>query len=296
MSLVGVFKRFVATKQGRAEASRREREIAEFVADNQRELESFAVLQTMAKVLQEKRALRRKGRLEWHKYEFDDEVLREIYSTCVRYMPVRKFWNDFLASVVDDIGRHRFNEQPSVNGLSREDMAVPRGGHSEHTEMIVKRNSMLRAISLAEHTLNVVRVLDSYFKGEEGSKLDFEERGILTLACLLHDYGKSMRLCARYGYIEHEEDVEGVNRVGHAICSARFITDRFKESFNQNGECMFYEDVIERVSLIVAEHHNKEYTDPLTECLHWCDRVARAGEFEILEYHNGNKEERDAAE
>ena len=245
---------------------------------HQRELESFYVLQQMRMVIAEKRRNRRKGHEGWKPYSFSNKIHSSLYWMIRHQANFQDFWNDFLATVIDDMGKYQFNLAPSVNGLSREDMGIPRG-KSENTDIGLENNELLKSISLEEHTHNVVSAAESFYRSGKFAELTKEERFVLFLACLLHDFGKSMQLAIDYKMIDEADPKTSLNRVGHASCSSRYIMDRFEKSFNADGKMEYFRKDVERIALICAEHHNIHYQDRLSHYLNECDRIARGYEI-----------------
>lgn len=249
---------------------------------------SASVISRMAKVLAEKRAKAAQGKRSrnWREFSFDDPVAERIYMICTRYIPPNEsFWNEFAGKLIEVMVEMGFHEQPSINVNDRDDLEAMRSNH-RRMEEVREENQMLASVSLMQHTCNVLEQFDVDVEEGMGRTLRIKERLFVMFGCLLHDFGKSLTLNAKYN---HTTTVSQTLRSTHQVLTARFIDTFYDLEMADDGLHDALRDDIGRIRDICVEHHARIPSDNLTPHVQRNDRMARL--FEIRMQRSTEDEE-----
>lgn len=187
-------------------------------------------------------------------------------------------WERFALFCISFMNVCNFNKQPSVNLFDVKDKRKETFNNQETSyEMFAK-------VSLLEHTNNVAREF-KYFIDSVNFIISDQSKTVLGLACLMHDFGKSIELVEMLGL-----NSSGMNtgeyhhdKLGEEI--VYILAERFEDAtlLKKNG----YKQLVQRISKAVGQHHiksyqNKDVHDDVMKYLKQIDRSAREKEMKKL--------------
>lgn len=219
-------------------------------------------------------------------FELQATKVREIYNIGKEYLPMSEpFWINILGMLLSEMERFDFGSQPSVNINDTDDMLYRRSGWSRSVKE-VEVNNILSQVNLLDHTYHVIVAFDEYCNYGEGIAIGKEERIELLFACLLHDYGKSLKMSRHYGFVSSMKDILIYK---HQAVSKRLFNKVLEIHFNDDKERFFKSAMIESINEAVEQHHESNPSNVTAIHLKACDQQARKFEMSI---HERNKDEK----
>lgn len=219
-------------------------------------------------------AKRDQGEEAWRYYQFGDGQIQQIYDLCMKNIGLDPFWNDFLGAALSDMERHDFCDSPSVNRRNALDGShiKLRTAKSDETKFAI-----FESIDLQTHTWNVCRSIEPYLK-KSNTLLTERNLRLVTLGCLLHDYGKSIPLLKAMRLVDGE-DLD-FKRYDHANYGRIYISRLAEASFEETWRS--YEQDLNDLAMMVHEHHGngvRNLSVPISATLKAIDQWAREGEY-----------------
>jgi len=207
---------------------------------------------------------------------YSNKVVDDISIIVTKYLPKKsEFWKLFTRKALLDMQYYNFTSQPSVNRKSIK--------MSDY--FIDASEDKLRCcenIDLATHTLNVIKEYDEvYINYKYTTHID---GFLIVMACLLHDYGKSIKLT-----VEKLGNIDKKSKFGHEYYSAIYINNLItevqktitKESSNIDDIFHFDMSNANLVKNAVKDHHLKVVEEgSLANILKDIDGAARKREYQ----------------
>lgn len=216
--------------------------------------------------------------------EFDDKVIDEISEIVFEYIPFNnQFWYSFVSKILSDMKKYDFINQPSINRYAYVVSPYFVDINEQKIEACVK-------VSLAKHTLNLVKLFDQEFSQYEYVKS--HEPLKVILSCLLHDFGKSEKLLK-----ERFNTTPKECKYSHEEMSGRYISkimEEIKESLilvygDINEEYILAKNTVDEIRKAVKSHHLKKVDEKsLVNVLKEIDHTVRTNEW--LNYKKGLKD------
>lgn len=208
-----------------------------------------------------------------YKNEIVDKICEYIYL----YTPKNFFWEICLDKIFSDMEKYEFDKQPSINKNQ---------AHTSYffsNDEITEKINCCEKINLARHTLNLIETYINNFRNHRtfSSLPAFN----ILMGCLLHDFGKSIKLAKDDFGISNERDMF---RIKHEIISGNYIVNlitRIKKDFfmykeDINDEFKAGEDQLLVIKRAVLEHHEKVFKEgSLTDAIKSIDADARMREW-----------------
>lgn len=228
-----------------------------------------------AKIRSRKRSGIMPGELVGEVYDFDDDNVNKARNILSEYM-INGDYEHFAFDMLAKMQFFDFDSQPSVNFFkdgSEDSITLPSKKRVLYEEF--------KKVSLLAHTCNVMIEFKRFMDNRDFT-LSREDECLLALACLLHDFGKSISLATHYGFYE-----EGMKKgkYTHALISEKLIKV-FAMEFSKGYllRDVVQKKLIERLQNIVATHHAKDYVvvDRLVKYVVLIDANARTIEYERL--------------
>lgn len=234
---------------------------------------SNVALKYLQKVAREYRIKKHKevGIIKKH---YKDNNVEAISNYIYSFAPNTLFWNICLEKIFNDMEEYKFSEQPSINRKQNQT------SNFFLKDKVEKKMHCCEQTNLAKHTLELI---ETYFKSFINSvsykRLSTFE---ILMACLLHDFGKSILLA------NEECGINDITSVPHEIISGRYIyrlieytKQHYLNSKNDLDES--YYNCLEQLSNIkiaVVGHHDSIYEEcSLTDALKTIDAETRMREF-----------------
>jgi predicted transposase YbfD/YdcC len=212
--------------------------------------------------------------------------IKEIYNIGIEYLPMSEpFWTNLLGFLLSEMERFDFSSQPSVNINDNDDMLYRRSGWSRSVKE-VEINNILSKVNLLDHIYHTIIAFDGYCTESEGINMGREERVELFFACLLHDFGKSLKMSRHYGFVNN---VKEILIYKHQAISARLFERVLEVHFEEDRERYFKFAMIESIADAVKQHHDSHPESITASHLRVCDQMAR--KYEMSE-HERNKFEK----
>ncbi len=213
---------------------------------------------------------------------YSNAKINAIYMELIKRIPQGSFWEEVVETICDHMDQFGFEHQASVNFIDKYD----------YTRM-VQQTSKNKAdhyldISLLDHTYNIVKV----FLKEEAKEY-IQEKGafVVLLACVLHDFGKSVRLQS----FLYKDDMSQRLK-DHVIGSAKYlhyikngIYEKYQLPIETN---QLYKDSVVLLMAVnkgVKNHHSANMENSIEYVISYLDKKTRAYEWEIYMDENPNK-------
>lgn len=267
--------RDAASHRGDGDTLMIRRDALSFMRNSQGAIPNAQAIQRMRDIRAQRIARRDQGEGSWIDYAFTDEETQQIYDLCVRNIGLDPFWNDFLAAALFDMERHSFCDSPSVNRRNALD-----GSHIklQNTKSDEVKFAILANVDLQAHTWNVCRSIEPYLN-KNNTQLTDRDLRLLTLGCLLHDYGKSIPLLKALKLVDGD-DLD-FKRYDHASYGRIYISRLIEVSFSEVWRS--YEQDLNDLAMMVHEHHGNgagNLSVPISAVLKAIDQRAREEEYQ----------------
>lgn len=226
----------------------------------------------------------RKDRLEklekkkLSKRNYENPLINKIADYLFAVAPKHEFWEILLDMFLSDMQKYEFDKSHSVN---RNDKHIFAFLSNISNDMFQVKLGCFYKVTLLEHTLDLFEVYYEILKDFEGFKnINVFE---LLLACLLHDFGKNLKLQSE---LSNKDDRE---LLPHQIISERYIERKIEEitkiyrgKFNTLNDVFFASiELLENVKKAVREHHitTQRKAKELVDLLITVDKYARDYEW-----------------
>lgn len=206
-----------------------------------------------------------------NKYEIKE--MQKIYEFLCESAPNIYFWEIAIDKIMSDMVSNKFELQPSMNRIGREDQIDNLSLESQ------KKLECYENISLVKHLLNTIETYMEEYK-DKLEKFSFPTFDVL-LACLMHDFGKSKKLIKNLHHID-------IDYMRHEMISGLYIDSLQKkveeiyifDKGERDDEFQLSIALLERVKKAVVEHHKDNVAKgSLSDLIKHIDHKTREREY-----------------
>lgn len=217
--------------------------------------------------------IEKKGPIKRIADKYDIKEMQRIYELLCENAPNIYYWEIAIDKIMRDIENNKFELQPSMNRVGREDQIDNLSLENQ------RKLDCYENISLLKHLLNTMETYIEEYK-DKLEKFSFPIFDVL-LSCLLHDFGKSKKLIKSLEHID-------IDYMRHEIISGVYI-DNLQNRIE--GEYIFHKGerddefqlsvtVFERVKKAVIEHHKDSVVKgSLSDLIKIIDHKTREREY-----------------
>lgn len=177
----------------------------------------------------------------------EDKVAIGLYKRMIQLVRHNVKLMAIAKVAIDDMDRFKFKTAPSVSANQRDNENL-------RSKYAPSEFDMLRKVNLYDHTLHVFENIIVEIESRE-----VYNSGIIMLACLLHDFGKSQEIRKKVAPDSVAENASQFRQ--HPEVSGTYVKDylyeKVKNVLDENKEDSSIRKTIDTISEIVINHHQK---------------------------------------